>query len=131
MTQSFAGTWTLDRWSALKNGAQDGYPMGEDALGQIIYADDGHMCAFLMRADFAAKDAPATADTCLSYAGTWQFDGDRITHQVQFSSLPHWVGRPLVRDVTRHGGDLILRTAPETSKSGNRYEHELVWRRVS
>lgn len=132
MTQpsDLIGTWHLHRWSALKNGEQDGFPMGADALGQIIYAADGHMTAFLMRADFAAQGAPATADTCLSYGGSWSLEEGAVAHQVRFSSLAHWIGRPLVRHIARDGDDLILRTAPEHSKSGNRYEHELIWRRA-
>lgn len=124
------GTWHLHRWSALKSGEQDGYPKGADAQGQIIYAEDGYMTAFLMRADFADQNAPATVDTCLSYGGSWSIKDGSVSHQVAFSSLAHWIGRPLVRAISRDGDDMILRTAPELSKSGNRYEHELVWRRA-
>lgn len=129
-TSELVGTWHLHRWSALKNGEQDGFPMGADARGQIIYAQGGYMTAFLMRADFADRNEPATVDNCLSYGGSWSITSDSVSHQVTFSSLAHWIGRPLVRRLSRRGDDLILHTAPEHSKSGNRYEHELVWRRV-
>ena len=125
-----AGTWRLHAWTSLKNEANDGYPMGADAVGQIIYTDDEHMSAFLMRADFHASGGVATADTSLAYGGTWQLDDGTITHQIGFASLPHWVGRTLVRKVERDGETMILRTEPEFSKSGNRYEHALVWKRV-
>lgn len=129
----FTGTWQLLSWTALKNGEADGYPMGEDAQGQIIYAADGFMTAFLMRADY--KDSPAgtdaTVDTCLSYGGAWQYDAGKIRHDVSFSSLPHWIGRPLVRNVDPVAdGEIKLLTEPEFSKSGNRYEHALHWKRV-
>lgn len=123
------GTWLLHRWHALKNDRPDGYPMGADALGQIIYAADGHMCAFLMRADFAASDGPASVDSCLSYGGGWRVEADVITHSVRFSSLPHWIGRPLIRHMRWHGDTLTLRTEPERSRAGNVYVHELIWRR--
>lgn len=132
MTASpFTGTWQLQSWTAMKNDTPTGYPMGEDALGQIIYAEDGHMCAFLMRSDFAANDAPAEPETCLSYGGKWQFAEGKIAHQVDFSSLPHWVGRTLVRHVAADGTLMTLRTEVETSKSGARYEHILVWKRAA
>jgi len=133
MTQSspFAGSWHMQSWTALKNGEPAGYPMGEDAKGQIIYADDGHMCAFLMRADFPNGTKDASADTCLSYGGTWKFEDGRINHNVDFSSLPHWVGRQLIRRVDRKGDIMTLSTEPEFSKTGNRYEHVLIWKKVS
>ena len=126
----FAGTWTLGSWTSLKNGEPVGYPMGEDARGQIIYGD-GHMSAFLMRADFPDSGGEITPDTFLSYAGTWSFADGRITHLVEFSSLAHWVGRSLVRYVERNGDEMFLRTEPERSKSGSVYEHELFWRRAA
>ena len=129
-TAPIAGTWHLHAWTSLKNGTNDGYPMGPDAKGQIIYADDGHMSAFLMRADFHESGGVATADTSLAYGGTWQFDDGKIMHQIGFASLPHWVGRTLVRTVERDGDTMILRTEPEFSKSDNRYEHALVWKKV-
>lgn len=128
--RDLTGTWHLHSWHSLKNDLRDGYPMGDDAKGQIIYAADGCMCAFLMRADFDASDGPATADTCLAYGGSWSVDGDMITHQVRFASLPHWIGRPLVRQMIRTGDGLTLRTEPERSRSGNTYVHELIWRRT-
>ncbi len=104
--------------------------MGQDAPGQIIYADDGYMCAFLMREDFSDGSDGAAADTCLSYGGTWSLADGQITHQVMFSSLPHWVGRPLMRYVESNGSVMTLRTEPEVSKSGNRYQHVLEWHKV-
>lgn len=131
MTSAFNGTWLLENWTSLKNGTPDGFPMGQDAKGQIIYAEDGHMCAFLMRADFpSGTDAPSP-ETCLSYGGTWSFADGKITHQVNFSSLAHWVGRPLMRYVEQNDDHMTLRTKSEFSKSGNRYEHALEWRRVT
>lgn len=127
---SFTGTWTLQNWTSLKDGTPAGYPMGPDALGQIIYAQDGHMCAFLMRADFKDQTELGTPDTCLSYGGAWSFAEGRISHEVAFSNLPHWVGRTLVRLVDRGGDTMTLRTEPEFSKSGSKYEHVLVWRKV-
>ena len=128
---NFTGTWHLQDWTSLKDGEPAGHPMGADAKGQIVYADDGYMCAFLMRADFPTRSEGPTADTCLSYGGAWSYADGKITHQVDFSSLPHWVGRPLVRNVDANGDTMTLRTEPEFSKSGKRYEHVLVWKKAS
>jgi len=127
------GTWKMLRWTSLKNEQPDGYPMGEDALGQIIYSAEGYMEAFLMRADYHTNPSTtdANANTCLAYGGTFRLDGDQVVHDVTFATLPHWIGRPLVRNMTWQDGELLLKTAPEFSKSGNRYEHQILWRRVN
>jgi hypothetical protein len=126
------GTWTLVNWASLKNGEPAGYPMGEDAHGQIIYSTEGRMAASLMRQDF--KEHPSTtnptADTCLCYGGTFRLEGDQVVHDVIYATLPHWIGKPLKRTVVWQDGDLLLNTAPETSKSGNTYQHELRWRKL-
>lgn len=131
--KDLVGAWTMLRWTALKNGQADGYPMGKDAQGQIIYAAQGRMAALLMRADF--KDKPqgslADADSSIAYGGTYRIEGDQVVHDVAFASLPHWIGTPLVRTMAWQDDDLLLKTAPQVSKSGNRYEHELLWRRVA
>ncbi|MGO1121082.1 lipocalin-like domain-containing protein [Rhodovibrionaceae bacterium A322] len=131
--EDFIGSWQMVSWRSLKDGEPDGYPMGEDAKGQIVYAAEGRMAAFLMRADFEENSQTTlpTAQTMISYGGTWRVEGEEIVHDVIFATLPHWIGRPLVRRVERQGERILLRTAPEYSKSGKRYEHELLWERVA
>jgi len=123
------GTWTLVSWTSMKNGVPAGYPMGEDAHGQIIYSAEGRMAASLMRQDF--KDNPSTTnptpDVCLAYGGTFHIEGDEVVHDVIFATLPHWIGKPLKRTMVWDNGQLLLNTAPETSKSGSTYVHELRW----
>lgn len=128
------GAWELMRWTSLKNGTPDGYPMGEDAKGQIIYSSDGRMSGFLMRKDFKseATGTPARHDTSLAYGGTYHIDGDQVIHDVLYATIPHWIGGPLIRTLDpQENGELLLKTAPEFSKSGSAYEHHLLWRRVA
>lgn len=127
------GTWQLVDWHSLRNGVPNGFPMGEDAMGQIIYSAQGRMAAFLMRADFHEKPQGTypDPDTFIAYGGTYRTEEDRVIHDVLYASLPHWLGRPLVRTIVREGDDVLLNTAPEMSKSGAEYVHKLLWRRVS
>ena len=131
--KDLVGAWELVRWTSLKNDQTDGYPMGEDAKGQIIYSADGRMSGFLMRTDFQSepRGIPARYDTSLAYGGTYHIDGDQVVHDVLYATIPHWIGGQLRRVFDpQENGDLLLRTEPETSKSGSRYEHHLLWRRV-
>jgi len=130
--EDLIGSWTLVKWQSLRNNIGDGYPMGEDAMGQIIYSAEGRMSGFLMRGDFGnqPRDTPASPDICLAYGGTYRIEGDQVIHDVMVSTVPYWINGPLVRTIVRQGEDILLKTKPETTKSGNTYEHHLLWRRV-
>ena len=126
------GTWTLVSWTSFKNGEPVGYPMGENCQGQIIYSEQGRMAAFLMHPDYPDKprQTKAGADDCVAYGGTYRIDGEQVIHDVLYATLPHWVGHPLIRTMDYDGEFLKLKTAPETSRSGNIYESILVWQRL-
>ncbi|MCR9212208.1 MAG: lipocalin-like domain-containing protein [Proteobacteria bacterium] len=131
--QDLIGSWWLVKWQSLKNSQPDGYPMGEDAQGQIIYSADGRMSGFLMRNDFGdqPRDTAASPDICLAYGGTYRIEGDQVIHDVMVSTVPYWINGPLIRTIVPEGDDILLKTKPETTSSGNTYEHHLLWRRVA
>ena len=96
----FVGTWTLVEWTA-----GDSHPLGADAVGRLLYSDDGYMAAFLARAD-GSSDA-------LSYSGAWDLlGGEEVVHHVSVSTQGSFVGKDLVRAVSWDGGDLVLTTPP-------------------
>ncbi|MBL4740038.1 MAG: lipocalin-like domain-containing protein [Sneathiella sp.] len=126
------GTWNLINWQSLRNGEFFSYPMGEDVCGQLIYTGEGRMSGFLMRADFGSE-APGSdtqAKKCLSYGGTYSIIGDDVSHQVLFSTIPEWIGSPLVRTLVWQGKRLLLKTEPNRSHDGNDYQNELLWERL-
>ena len=125
------GTWELMDWRVFADGVFHKFPMGEDAMGQLIYTDAGIMSGFLMRADYKDEPprSPAAAIKCLSYAGTFHIDEDEVHHQVTLSTIPEWIGGPLVRTMEWRGEQLLLKTDPEIGKDGKGYSNELLWRR--
>ena len=134
------GTWHLSRWDYTVDGEFRGYPMGEDARGQIIYGPDGHMSAILAFADrprvsasqFAkasVEERAEAAATYLNYAGPWELADEVVTHHVRFANFPNWVGTDLVRYVSWEDGALLLTTAPETTSGGATVVNRLYWRR--
>jgi len=53
------GTWRLISWENRSLDGQISYPLGKDAVGYIIYNQDGYMFVAIMRPDratFAAGD---------------------------------------------------------------------------
>jgi hypothetical protein len=125
------------------DGREPSYPFGRDGRGQLIYSAEGQMSAVLtraerepiavsrlenyMRADDAAK--AAAFDSYLSYCGTWELDGEEVTHHVEMAMVPDIVGASQVREVTLVGDTLTLSYEVE-AKSGVTRFYELVWERV-
>ena len=93
------GTWHLVEWTH-----EGSHPLGADAVGRLLYADDGYMAAFLARAD-GFSDA-------LAYSGAWERRGEEVVHRVSVSTRASFVGRELVRAVSWQGDDLVLTTPP-------------------
>ena len=101
------GTWQLVEWTAR-----------DDAVGRLIYSDDGFMSAFL-------ADADGFSDS-LAYSGTWELRGkEEVVHHVSLATRESFVGKDLVRAVSWDGDDLVLTTPP--TRDG--VVHVLRWRR--
>jgi hypothetical protein len=135
------GGWLLEAWDYAVDGVRKGYPMGERTGGQIIYSADGRMAALLQASDrmpFAADqfhkgtrdEREAAALTYVAYGGSFDVAGDVVTHHVELSLFPNWIGTDLVRTISWDGDRLVLTSLPETSAGGRRIVNRLVWRRA-
>ena len=113
------GTWRLVRWLVVTESGEEVYPLGADASGFISYAQDGFVFVHIMAAKraFYAEDDPlsgtaqedsAAVKSYVSYAGPYEFQGDRVIHRVTQSSFPNWVGSDQVRKVRLEGDSLEL-----------------------
>ena len=135
------GTWRLVSWE--NRSVVDGevsYPLGEDAVGYIMYGQDGYMSVAIMRSDrakFAAEDLlgggaeerAQAAGTYVSYCGRYEFRGETVVHRVELSLFPNWIGVEQERLVEVAGDRLILSTRP-TLLGGVRRTAHLIWERV-
>ena len=111
--RELVGSWDLVEWTA-----NDTHPAGPDAVGRLIYSDDGHMSAFPVRAD-GSSDA-------IAYSGTWELRSEEeVVHRVTLATRASFVGADLVRSVSWEGEDLVLTTPP---RSG--WVNVLRWRRA-
>jgi hypothetical protein len=135
------GTWSLVSWenrSVVDGGVS--YPLGKDAVGYIMYGQDGYMSVAIMRpdrAEFAAGDLLSgsaqerahAADTYVSYCGRYEFRGDTVVHRVELSLFPNWVGVEQERIVEVAGNRLTLSTRPILLGGAQRTAH-LIWEAV-
>src|SRR5215207_2207235 len=135
------GTWRLISWETRSvDGQKISYPLGRDAVGYIMYNQDGYMFVAIMRPNrekFAAGDLLSgsteekahAASTYVSYCGQYEFQGDTVVHHVDVSLFPNWVGVEQERLVELRGNQLTLSTRP-ILLGGMQQSAHLIWERI-
>ena len=129
------GTWRLESWSLVyEDGRPPEFPLGEDAVGYLMYTTDGHVSASLARANRPPLD-PASAgskaqafDAFFGYAGRFEARDGAVVHQIEFGTNPALAGVNSLRHVELDGDRLIL-TGPDFSPGSPR-SHRILWRRA-
>lgn len=118
---SFTGAWTLVSDVEQHRDGHIADPYGPNPLGRIIYTDDGLMAVQLMqrnRRSFANPDHPTleelqqNSSNFHSYYGRYSVNlaDSTVTHYVEASVLPSWIGTERVRRFRFRGDTLILVT---------------------
>lgn len=104
--EQLAGTWTLVSYEVGVT-----HPMGQDAVGLLIYGADGRMSLQIMRPDrpkfrsdgskeggYEVGNAQETTSAFrgyIAYFGTYDVEEKErfVTHHIEGSLFPNWVGR--------------------------------------
>lgn len=133
------GCWRIVSWEQVYDDGRVAYPMGEALSGFIQY--DGRRVYILLtaanRPDFStggqwtASEAEKAAayNTCLCYSGTYEVRDNEITHHVEVSLFPNWVGGIQKRKASFRDGRLILSGRLEAGTPEARTAN-LVWERA-
>ncbi len=128
------GTWNLVSASSTTSGGErNEAPYGPSPSGLLTYGD-GRVTALisyggrkLLSAGGGNVEEQAEAfKSFFAYAGRYLFDGAKVTHHVEISSIQNYVGKDLVRNVTFRGDQVILVTPP-TRINGEIQTVELIW----
>ena len=137
---AFVGTWRLVSFEFRTMAGQVNYPYGKDAIGYVIYSQDGYVAFTVMSANrpqFASADIAAgsseekaaAVDTYFSYCGTYKVRGDRVIHHLEVSLFPNWIGGDQERIFEFKDNRLILRTPP-LPWGGREQTGMVTWERV-
>jgi hypothetical protein len=137
-TNPLVGAWRLVATEIRSPDGRVRYPFGRDPSGYLIYAADGRMSATIMAGERTAfgtayrrgegcEAKAAALETYLSYAGRYEFLGDRVVHRVEIALIPDTVDSELVRLVTLEGDHLILSGRPTVGEG----EVVITWERVA
>jgi hypothetical protein len=116
------GTWRFASMEARSPEGQIIYPYGENIFGRLVYTADGFMSVLLMNPDrprFGSDDPMAgTPDEIEAafrgfdaYCGTYTIDKEQatVTHHIQASKFPNWIGTDQVRSFESRDGRLTLK----------------------
>jgi hypothetical protein len=136
----FVGTWRLVSFELRKADGEVSYPFGQDAVGYIMYSQDGYMSVAFMPANrprFAVGDImggtmeekAAAAETYVSYCGKYEIQEDKVVHHIEVSFFPNWIGVDQERFYSLDGDRLSLFTPP-LLVGGMEQTGYLVWERV-
>ena len=139
--QRFIGTWKLVTSEFRTSDGKVSYPLGEKAVGILLYDSGGRMAVQLMRPDrpkFASGDMrggtpeeiKTAAEGYVAYFGTYDVDEKQgsVVHHVEASLFPNWLGQDQMRFFEFSDDLLTLRTPPILS-GGQEITGVLVWKR--
>jgi hypothetical protein len=129
------GTWRLVSWSLVyMDGRPPEFPLGEDAVGYLMYTTDGHMSAALARASRPPLDATSSASKAQAYEGFFGYAGrfevrdGAVVHKIDFGTNPALAGVNSLRHVEL-GGDRLILTGADFAPGSPR-SHRILWRRA-
>src|SRR5579875_3603671 len=119
--QELFGAWRLVSWKQVGNDGVRRYPLGPDAVGQLMYTPDDRVSAQLVRVGqprFASDDWQAATGeemkaawpAYFGYFGRFSIDDDQraVVHHVEGSWFPNLVGTDQIRHYRMDRDRLIL-----------------------
>jgi hypothetical protein len=136
--EDFIGTWRL---VSVETRKEDGsiHRSGK-RTGYLIYSAEGYMSVAFMkdgRSDFVSGDIRGGTveekieafNGYISYSGRFEVSGDIVTHVIEVSLFPNWIGDRQERYYEFSGDQLTLST-PLQLIGGMKLSSHLVWEKV-
>lgn len=140
--EQFIGTWKLVSSEIRLSDGQLIYPLGRDAVGRITYDTSGHMSCQLTRLDRPAfssgdqwsgtpEETKSAFEGCVAYFGTYEVNEEKgtVTHHVEGSLFPNWVGTDQ-RRFFEFSGDRLTLTTPPIPAGGQQATALLIYERL-
>jgi hypothetical protein len=136
MLNRLAGAWNLVTWFEIKPTGERVYPLGEDAVGQIMYSADGQVAAQLMSRQperFRSDDWREASDResarawkqYFGYFGRFTIDltANAVIHHVEGAWFPNLLNTHQERRFQFKGSRLVLNADTEWGRV------QIVWER--
>jgi len=141
--KQLTGTWKLISCETRSSNGEVAYPYGKDPFGMLMYDPCGKLFfALLMRRDrpkFASNDPwrgtpeeiKAAFEGFNAYCGTYEVNEEKgtVTHHVEGSMFPNWVGMDQIR-FFKYSDDQLLLSTPPILLGGKQSTAHLIWART-
>lgn len=135
------GAWAMTGWTQTYRDGTVQEPMGSTPDGRLVYTADGTMIGVIGAADRApfvtggqwnasTEERAAAYSTFLAYSGRYTVEDGFVTHHVEVSLFPNWVGGIQRRRIELDGDTLALTGTIEPGTDQERVAR-LEWRRVT
>jgi hypothetical protein len=136
------GSWRLRRWVAIADDGSEAQPMGDAPDGLLVYSPDGTMIGIMGPGDrprFASDDVTGGTDrerarafsSFIAYGGAYEVEGDTVSHHVESSLFPNWIGTVQRRRWSLdESGQRLTLTSPPLVLGGVTRIQQLSWDRV-
>ena len=121
MRVKLLGSWRLLSCESLDDDGAATYPLGDDALGQLLYTDADRVSAQLVRAnqsrfpsedwrDASTEQMAKAWSGYFGYFGTFSIDeaAGLVTHHIEAGWFPNLAGTQQVRRFRFDGNNLVL-----------------------
>jgi len=123
------GCWRLVNYEIKSESGETRRPIGDDPRGTILYTQDGYMSAQLVRpGPYDQNDQPIAY--YIAYSGPYDVDEQTgmLTHHVQVSVIPSWLGTAQMRQAHFYGRDVLVLSEPKRTPE-DVITHILTWAR--
>jgi hypothetical protein len=136
--EKLLGSWKLVSASSIgRNGERNETAYGENPTGLLTYAPNGRVTSLIayggrkpLPMNSRPEDQAEAFSTFLAYTGRYSVADEKVTHHIEISSIPNYVGKDLVRTVKFNGNRITLITPP-TMVNGKFQSIELTWERLT
>jgi hypothetical protein len=138
LQEELIGSWELRSFHSVSPEEAISYPLGQNAVGILMYSEDGCVAVNIMKAErtgvvesalYANGELRYLDLPYLSYTGTYIVDAKRpsVTHLVEVCIYPEWIGQKQFRLIRWNAGELELTS--DTSGGTAAAQFSLLWRR--
>lgn len=138
------GSWELVSYQLELDTGRIVHPLGEAAIGLIVYTPQRRMSVNIMRpgrATWASPNPAAGTESeiaeaaagYLAYGGSFAVDESLavVEHYVDVSLFPNWIGDVQKRFVDLTGEELVLESPVITDAAGISVTPRLRWHRIA